>query len=171
MAVTFHEQFVGLFEAHYRRMFRYLDRLTGDGELAADLAQEAFVRLYERGSMPDTPGSWLISVALNLLRNESTTRRRRLRLLTASRGEQVYGDAALAADQQLMSNEISHHVRKAIDTMSERDRHLLLLRAEGYSYREMAVALDLNEASIGVLLARAKHAFRQTYENPSDASH
>ena len=171
MAATFHEQFVGLFEAQYRRMFRYLDRLTGDRELAADLAQEAFVRLYERGSMPDTPGSWLVSVAMNLLRNESTTRRRRLRLLTAARGEQVHGDAGIPADQQLLSSECSHQVRAAIDKMPERDRHLLLLRAEGYSYREMAVALDLNETSIGVLLARAKHAFRQAYENPSDASH
>jgi len=34
-----------LYEAHFPRLFRYLDRLSGDPALSADLAQEAFVRL------------------------------------------------------------------------------------------------------------------------------
>jgi len=46
---------------------------------------------------------------------------------------------------------------------------MLLLRAEGYSYREIASALQLNEPSVGTLLARAKRAFREAYEKP-DAS-
>lgn len=53
--------------------------------------------------------------------------------------------------------------------MTERDQQLLLLRAEGYSYRDIAVALELNEASVGVLLARAKRAFREKYEEVFDA--
>jgi DNA-directed RNA polymerase specialized sigma24 family protein len=54
--------------------------------------------------------------------------------------------------------------------MPKRDRELLLLRAEGYSYRELAGALRLNEASIGTLLARARDAFRALYEESTDAS-
>ncbi len=46
---------------------------------------------------------------------------------------------------------------------------MLLLRAEGYSYQEIAVALQLNQASVGTLLARARDAFRATYEDPFDA--
>jgi DNA-directed RNA polymerase specialized sigma24 family protein len=56
-------------------------------------------------------------------------------------------------------------VRSVLDRMTERERHLLLLRAEGYSYRDIAAALQLNEASVGVLLARAKRAFRDSYED------
>ena len=67
--------------------------------------------------------------------------------------------------------ETAARVRDAIDGMPERDRHLLLLRAEGYSYREIAVALEPNEASVGVLLARAKRAFRNHYEDGTGASH
>jgi RNA polymerase sigma-70 factor (ECF subfamily) len=171
MAVTFHEQFVGLFEAHYRRLFRYLNRLTGDGELAADLVQEAFIRLYERGEAPDAPGAWLISVAMNLFRNEATTRRRRKQLLTVSRGEGAHSDPVLRPDQHLMLQETSHRVRGAIESMPQRERHLLLLRAEGFSYREIAGVLELNEASVGVLLARAKRTFRDHYRDSTDASH
>jgi DNA-directed RNA polymerase specialized sigma24 family protein len=37
---------------------------------------------------------------------------------------------------------------------------MLLMRYEGFSYREIATALDLHEASVGTLLARAKEQFR-----------
>ncbi len=57
-------------------------------------------------------------------------------------------------------------MRAAIDRLPERERRLLLLRAEGYSYRDMAAALDLNEASVGTLLARARQAFRECYGDP-----
>jgi RNA polymerase sigma-70 factor (ECF subfamily) len=170
MAVSFHEQFSELFEAHYRRLFRYLNRVTGDPELAADLVQEAFIRLYQRGGVPDSPGAWLISVAMNLFRNEASTRRRRRQLLTVAKGEGAHSDAELDPDQHLIREEASSRVRGAIESMPERERHMLLLRAEGYSYREIAVALDLNEASVGVLLARAKQVFRACYEEASDAS-
>ena len=172
MAASYHEQFVGLFEAHSRRLFRYLNRLAGDAELAADLVQETFIRLYQRGEPPDAPEAWLISVAMNLFRNASTTQRRRKRLLTVSRSEGAHSDAELRPDHQVLLEETSARVRAAVDGMPERDRHLLLLRAEGYSYREIAGALELNEASVGVLLARARRSFRDHYEeDPNDASH
>ena len=81
-----------LFEAHFPRLERILQRLTGDADLSADVAQEAYVRLYQRGHMPEVPEAWLISVALNLVRNERSTRRRRERLLTPARGERVLAD-------------------------------------------------------------------------------
>jgi RNA polymerase sigma-70 factor (ECF subfamily) len=57
-----------------------------------------------------------------------------------------------------------------MNRLSERDRGLLLLRAEGYSYRDMAAALQINEASIGTLLARAKREFQRLYGEDPDAS-
>jgi RNA polymerase sigma factor (sigma-70 family) len=53
------------------------------------------------------------------------------------------------------------YARTALDSLPLRDRQLLLLRYEGYSYRELASALDLTETSVGTLLARAKDAFRR----------
>jgi RNA polymerase sigma-70 factor (ECF subfamily) len=64
----------------------------------------------------------------------------------------------------------AERVRATIERLGERDRQLLLLRAEGYGYRELAAALGLNEASVGTLLARAKRAFREAYEGSVDAS-
>jgi len=168
-APSFHERFAELFEAHFQRVYRYLNRLSGDPELAADVAQETFVKLYQRGSAPDSPAAWLISVAMNLFRNASSTRSRRLRLLTPARGESVLADPPPSPDQALEAKDSRRRVRLVLDRMPEREREMLLLRAEGYSYREIALALGLNEASVGVLLARARRVFRETYEESPDA--
>ena len=166
--VSFHDRFTALFDAHFRRLFRYLHRLSGDRELAADLAQEAFVRLYRRGAMPDAPEAWLITVTMNLYRNEKSTVSRRLRLLTPARGERTLADPPPSPEQVTEAGEVRRRVRAALDRLPERERSLLLLQAEGYRYREIAAALGINEASVGVMLARARREFRAACEG-SDA--
>jgi RNA polymerase sigma-70 factor, ECF subfamily len=158
-----------LFQSHFHRLVRYLDRLSGDPELASDLAQETFVKLHRRGTLPDRPEAWLITVAMNLFRNASSTAARRRRLLTVARVEEKLGDPLPAPDRLVEGTDERERVRAAIDQLGERERQLLLLRAEGYGYRELAAALDLHEASVGTLLARAKRAFREAYEGIADA--
>lgn len=165
---SFHDEFVELFHRHFPRLYRYLDRLSGEPDLAADLAQEAFVRLYRRGFAPERPEAWLITVATNLFRNDRSNRSRRARLLDAAR-EQDGSVGSPRAPAGSAEERSARRVRATLDRMPERERSLLLLRAEGYSYRDIAVALGLNEASVGTLLARAKRAFRHLYEETTDA--
>ena len=166
---SFQDQVVELFHSHFHRLVRYLDRLSGDPELASDLAQEAFVKLHRRGALPDHPEAWLITVAMNLFRNTRSTAARRRRLLTSARVEASLGDPAPDPAQLLEGVDEAERVRAAIDRLTERDRQMLLLRAEGYAYRELAAAMDLNESSVGTLLARAKRAFREAYEGGANA--
>ncbi len=162
--------FQAIFDAHFERLFRYLHRVSGERELAADLAQEAFARLYQRRETPDAPGAWLVSVALNLFRNARSMRRRRKALLTEERAGISLGVPPPSPMQEAEREGTRLLVRAALDRMRERDRHLLLLQAEGYSYREIALALSLHEASVGALLARARQAFKDHYREPDDAS-
>ena len=161
---SFHVRFVELFDAQFHRLHRVIHRLSGEQELAADVVQEAFVRLYRRGSLPDSPEAWLISVAMNLIRNEKTTRSRRLRLLTPSRGEELQAGRAMDPAEAASLEDGRRRVRSALDRLPERERRLLVLQAEGYRYHEIAAVLRLHEASIGVLLARARRAFRKAFE-------
>jgi RNA polymerase sigma factor (sigma-70 family) len=163
-AAPFHDLFVELFNAHFNRIFRYLDRLSGDPDLAADLAQDAFVRLYRRGSLPDAPEAWLISVAMNLFRNAAAARNRSGRLLTIERAEGAHSRPAPSPEAEAIDSESRRRVRLAIDRLPPREKGLLLLAAEGYSYRDIASALQLNEASVGTLLARARRDFRAVYD-------
>lgn len=145
---SFHDRFVALFYGQFHRLHRFLDRLSGDPELAADLAQKSLAKLYQRGSLPGRPDAWLITVALNLFRNARSTVSRRQRLVTVGRDR----------------------ARLALDQLPERERQLLLLMAEGMSYHDMATTLELNEASVGTLLARAKRAFREHCDAAFDPS-
>ena len=120
--------------------------------------------------MPDDLRAWLVSVALNQARDEQRTRSRRLRLLRRRAPEEHMGDAAPSPEDDVLSAERRTLVRRALDTLPQRDRALLLLREEGYSYRELAVALEIVEASVGTLLARAKVAFRRAYESQQQIS-
>jgi RNA polymerase sigma factor (sigma-70 family) len=169
MDESFSDRFVELFHAHFSHLFRYLDRLSGDPDLAADLTQDAFARLYARGSPPDFPEAWLIAVGMNLLRNARAKAARQARLLTVARGAELVADPDPSPVRALESREVQYRVRAVLDAMPERDRRMLLLRAEGYGYRAIAAALELNESSVGTLLARAKQAFRTLYEESLDA--
>lgn len=168
-ATPFQGAFEAAFRAHFRSLFRYLDRLSGDPELAADLAQDAFVRLYRRGALPDSPEAWLISVASNLFRNARAKAARRRQRLTLERGADAMADPPPSPLALAGAREGAARVRAALDALPERERQLLLLRAEGHRYRDIARALSLNEASVGTLLARARSAFLAAYREPGDA--
>lgn len=159
----FETEFRRIFDEEYAPLSRHLDRMIGDRAAAADLAQEAFVRLYERGSTPDDVRAWLVTVAHNLMRDAHRTRKRRMRLLDERSGA-VRPTGPPSPEEDLVARERRELVRSALETLPERDRKALLLRHEGYSYREIAGALGYAPSGIGKLLVRAHRAFRVALE-------
>lgn len=159
----FEAEFREVFNAEHASLFRHLARSTGDRTAAADLAQEAFVRLYRRGALPDDPRAWLVSVAHNLMRDAHRTTRRRGRLLD-EQGGILRPEGPDPPDTAAASRERRSRVRRALETLPERDRRALLMRHEGYSYREIAAALDYVPSGVGKLLVRAGRAFRRAFE-------
>jgi RNA polymerase sigma-70 factor (ECF subfamily) len=167
---SFEAAFRACYAARFAPLFGYLDRLTGDPDLAADVAQEAFVRLHRRGEMPDQPAGWLVAVANNLVRDEQRRVTRQLRLLSEEPSRAPSGAPAADPSADLERDERIGAVRAALDRLTLRDRQALLLRHGGYSYREIAAALGLAETSVGTTLVRAGHAFRAAFQEMHDAS-
>lgn len=155
---SFAAGFDAVFRTYHDRVFSYIQRLCGEPDLAADITQETFVRLYRRGNAAELTVPWLITVATNLLRNVRSRAARRLQLLAAARVPEDELVAPNAVDKEEQAR-----VRKALERLSPRDRQLLSLLAGGFTYREMAAACGLNEASVGTMLSRAKRAFREHY--------
>lgn len=166
----FDRAFEKMFEQHFASLFRYMDRLSGDPDLAADIAQEAFVRLYQRGAFPDNLRGWLAAVGGNLLRDSRHSTRRRLELLASQPSELTMGTPAPSAETELLRDEQRTAVRSVLGRLPERDQRLLLLRHEGYSYREIGLALGIAETSVGTLLMRASAAFAAAFEEGERAS-
>ena len=144
-----------LFTEHYDALFRYLVRLTGDGDLAADAAQEAFVRLVERPPQDRHLRAWLFAVATNVVRDTARARARWLKLLTAAPDRAPVGDLPTAPDAAAESAERRRVVRDALDRLSWKERTVLLMREEGFAHHEIATAVGTTTGSVGTMLARA----------------
>lgn len=144
-----------IFEEHYDVLFRYLVRLTGDSDSAADAAQEAFIRMVERQPDGRQIRGWLFRVATNLVRDDSRVRRRRRELLEIYPERAPLGDAPVAPDVALETKELRSTMRAALEVLNPRDRTLLLMREEGFSHQEMAEAVGTTTKSVGSMIARA----------------
>ena len=66
---TTEQGFAELYSRNYRPLTAYCYGLLGDPQVAADLAQEAFTRLFARVLSVRDPKAWLYLVATNLCRD------------------------------------------------------------------------------------------------------
>jgi len=142
-----------LFENHHDALFRYLVRLSGDTDIAADAAQEAFVRLLQRPPMGSAERAWLFKVGTNFVLEDRRTSARRSRLLSG-RGERTMGDAPRDPHASLEADERRRIVMAALAGLSDKERVAILMREEGFSHREIADAVGTTTGSVGTLLAR-----------------
>lgn len=149
------------FDRHHDAVYRYLHRLTGDPDEAEELTQETFVRLLEHEVDDASTKSWLFTVARNLVRDRARTHRRRAELVE---GEDLGPGDPERPDQALRRADRRRGVRRALDRLKPRDREMLLMREEGFSYAEIAEATGVATTSVGTLLARALRRFADAYE-------
>lgn len=144
-----------LFLEHYDGLYRYLVRLTGDEDLAADAAQETFVRLVERPPQDRNLRAWLYAVATNVVRDSARARARWLTLLKGSPDRAPMGDVPPLPDAAAESAERQRTVRAALDRLNWKERTVLLMREEGFAHHEIADAVGTTTGSVGTMLARA----------------
>lgn len=145
------------FRQHRAALLRYVYRLTGDAEEAEDVAQETFLRLLESDAPAEKTWGWFCTVATNLVRDRNSKRKRRRRLLS-----RFYRRSLPRRPDKVMEHrEALTQLREALYGLPTRDRALLLLRAEGFRYREIAEILEIAPNSVGPLVGRALRKLRR----------
>ena len=156
-----------LFVEYHASLVRMLYRRTGDRDRAEEIAQETFARAVV--APPRNPRPWLFAVALNLVREEGRTASRQQRKLVLYKAEQP--QSAAAPDDELDRSERIAGVRAALDVLTDRDRDALLLKAEGFSYDEIAATLGLARGAVGTTLARARQRLMAAYRDGKERGH
>jgi RNA polymerase sigma-70 factor, ECF subfamily len=154
--------FDGIFRRYYPALHRYLLRLTGDPDMADDIAQDAFMRLLERPLPEEEARPWLFTVATNRLRDHARSSARRQRLLEANPPERT---VTPPAGEDFSRERDVQRVRAALNALSERDREILLMREEGFKYAEIAEVIGVAASSVGTLAARALRRFSKQYRS------
>jgi RNA polymerase sigma factor (sigma-70 family) len=162
-------EFDALFRAHYRRICRVIYRIVGQPDLAESLAAEAFWKLHQRRPAHLTNAeAWLCRTGVRLALDALRMDKRRTRYESAA-PPPVH--APHNPEDDLARTQEQDRVRRVLAIIKPDHAALLMLRAEGLSYQELAAALDLHPASIGTMLARAEARFRQEYEKRHGDEH
>lgn len=136
------------FEEHWDDVFRFSLAWTNDWAAAEDLAQDAYLRLWQhRADLDwDRPAlPWLLVAARRLATDRFRSMRRRILPRSA--------DASI--DEAVRVRWLD--VRAALSNLSALERSALVLTAvEGWSYAEVATALGTTAGALRAAVSRAR---------------
>jgi RNA polymerase sigma-70 factor, ECF subfamily len=162
------QAFAALVVRYERKLIRVLTRLVHDEELARDLAQETFWKVYSRLDRFDTSrrfGPWLFRVGVNL--GLDWLRRREAPPAASIDGSGADGKRALDLpdpDPRIRA-ELAQEVRFILERIPVPYRTILVLRdLEGFSSAEVAAIVGRREATVRWRLAKARDLFRDHWE-------
>ena len=141
------------------RVYRLLCRMSGNSEDALDLAQETFVRVFEKIHTFDGASgltTWVYRIAVN----EALQFRRREKRTTRILGHLAWNRREISHGAP--GEDARRDLLEALALLPEAERALLVLRyVEGLAYNEMAVVLGKPPGTIASGLNRARQMLRQ----------
>ncbi len=153
--------FTEIIERYEMPIQRYLYRLTGDYEIARDLAQDTFLQAYEgilKSAADISLKPWLYKIATNNLHRNH----RRKKLISFIPLENLKTDT-LKTESHLDIDE-KMEIQKTLLMIPEEQRVCLALNiVEGFKCREVAATLGISEASVYKRLERGIQLFRKLY--------
>jgi RNA polymerase sigma-70 factor, ECF subfamily len=158
-----------VFAEHGPALYRFCLFTLRQRQDAEDVVQDTFIKLLqhlERGADRATLRSWLFTVAANGCRDRYRLRVRWLPWNVELDRRSTPAEAEIACEQ----DEQREALQRSARALRPRDRLLLMLRVQGLSYREIAVASGVPEISVGRLLARALARWKRAYASLSERS-
>jgi RNA polymerase sigma-70 factor, ECF subfamily len=147
-------RFDACFRSYYPEVLAYALRRLGERSAAEDVAAQTFAVTWRRlSALPADPLPWLFGIARQVVRNETRSARRRLRLLVRISGQdppRVGRDPAEPAAERSA-------IVTALGRLGEGQREVLRLAAwEGMDARRAAAALGCSPAAYTLRLYRAR---------------
>jgi RNA polymerase sigma-70 factor, ECF subfamily len=171
------QAFEELMLRYQNRVLSLLAHLVGGRDLAEDLTQEVFLRVY-RARKRYVPGAkfstWLFTIAGNVASNALRTKSRRKEVHLTPRpndsAPQSLEAVALAASglmptRQLEKAELCSAVQHAVESLSDRQRMAVLLaKFEHMSYVDIGTVMDMSPQAVKSLLSRARTNLKETLQ-------
>jgi RNA polymerase sigma-70 factor (ECF subfamily) len=152
--------FDATFRAHYWPMVRALTVACGDGEVAADAVQDAFIRAYARWrriARYDDPVGWIRHVAVNRIRDHF----RRM-----ERGRRALDRLGHRTDRFVPGPEPSADLAPLLENLAPQQRIAVsLFYVEQCSVREIARAMQISEGAVKYHLHAGRAALKGLVES------
>jgi len=159
--------FETLMQKYYSRILNFIYRFVGNRQIAEDLTQEVFLRVFKYGPRYKPKSkfqTWLYTIAKNICLNELRKNKDFLASLdepvtTGNEDLQIQIDDPknCGVDEELIRREKAMIIRQAINNLPENQRMAVILRRyDNFSYAEIAETLGVSDKAVKSLLNRAK---------------
>ena len=160
--------FEELVRRHQELVFSLAYKLTGNRELANDVAQEAFIRAWKaiqkfRGD--STFSTWIYRITVNTAWTLRKKAKKHYSLNIEETQEPVVIDEKKDPEFLAINSDLSAVLKKALDQIPVEQRIIVELKnIEGRSHKEIAEYLDISVTAAKVRLHRAHQKLRLILE-------
>ena len=154
--MTLQDEVAQLFLEARDDVYRYLLSLGLFPPQAQEGAQEVFLRLYatlKKGEKIENPRAWIFRVAHNY--GLKIRGRQNFQAPFDADLESQIAGAEMNPEESLLERERALRFHRAVQGLSEQQRHCLFLRLEGLRYPEIGSALGIGASTVGEFLRRA----------------
>jgi RNA polymerase sigma-70 factor, ECF subfamily len=153
--------FAELLSRHYKPVYRVVWRMTGGHADTEDIAQEAFIKLWQNPGQVREAGAlkgWLMRVASNAVIDRS----RKLRPQPLDDVPEV-ADSRMGQEDSLERSAAAHTIDSRIADLPDRQRlALTLVYYEGFSNIDAARVMETTVEAVESLLSRARRSLKAT---------
>ncbi len=161
-----------LLKKFFPRILNFINRFVHNRELAEDLTQEVFIKVYKQAHSY-TPQSqfktWLFTIAKNTSLNELRKKNQKHISLDADiegsenkMQRQVEDISVVRPDKALLDQEKAQAIKRVMETLPENQRMVIMLRRyEHFSYDEIAKTMGCSVSAVKSLLSRARETLKE----------
>ena len=156
------EQYSYFVERYHRGLIQYVYNFVRDGDMAEDIAQEAFIQAYKKLHQYDGRfafSTWLYKIAGNLAKRSLAKSRH----TTSITDYEAFIPDTRPSAEDLVDGVIGRaHVRKAVDQLPKDQRRAIMMYYwDELSYEEIAEIMEKPIGTIRTWLHRAKEQLRK----------
>lgn len=141
------EEFKNLFEMHFTQVRNYVFYRSGNTELSTDLAQEAFLKIWEKQNSIQTEKvkGLLFKIANDLFISHHRKEKRSFEFFN----QYVYDKETHSPEEEMAFEQLKENYKKALDGMEENQRTVFLMsRVENLKYAEIAEMLGISVKAV-----------------------
>lgn len=152
------EVFSLIYQRNHQDLFRFATWLSGDAELARDITQNVFLKVFRKPQLFDPSKSlkvWLFSIAKNQWKNE-------IRYRSLRRVEESPEPSSVLEVEEPLPNAQKHLVQKALNRLSFDHKEVVLLKySNNLTIAEISHYLECSEGTVKSRLFYALKKLRE----------
>lgn len=159
-------KFITAYEESKDAVYGYLVYMTRDKQLAEDLSQETFLKMFlhmGKFRQESSAKTWALTIARNVFLTYA--KKKRPILIEEENLERSFDYYQNDPEESMLYAEKRKSIEECLMALKEQERTLILLRDyEEMSYEEIGQVLGIEIGQVKSKLHRARKKFRQSYQ-------